>query len=76
MKTSKQVRQYLRKQPWYKYWRKFTYSQNTLLDFFIFMLGDSGPYSLMGFNWRNTIQGYKFWEEADKQLRAWYYGKE
>jgi len=73
MKTPKQIRRYLRKQPWYKAWLKFTWMSQPLKDFIRFARGKAGVDTLQGFSWHNTVQGNSFWARASANFSEWYH---
>lgn len=76
MKTPKQIRRYLRKQPWYEAWLKFTWMQQPLKEFLLFALGYKDTSTIQGFSWQGTVQGGSFWNEVDNKFKTWYYEQE
>lgn len=74
-KTPRQVRRWLRRQPWYKDFRKFVMLEEDrkLRDKLLVLAGYYGMTTLIeAFDWSATLQGYNEWAARSRALCGWY----
>ena len=75
MKTSKQIRRYIRRQPWYSNFLTFVMMEEeaTLHDKLFILLGREGEATVArAFDWGHTVQGYSYWAFVSAEFIRWY----
>lgn len=75
-KTPRQIKKWLKKQPWYN---RFVYnmdnSRNSSYDHIL--SGNEGAFTIrISFIWKNSPEGHDFWENIDNQFIQWYNNEE
>lgn len=78
LKTPRQVRQYIRRQAWYRSFKQLVWMEEdrTLRDKLRTLLGLNGVCTLVwAFDWSRTVQMYSGWWAANEAFTAWYAGK-
>lgn len=76
MRTAKEVRRYMRRQAWYRDFRRIILTEKSLslLEKIRILRGKYGDDTLMDtFTWEDTVQGYEFWRSAMVAMFDWYY---
>lgn len=73
----KQVRKYLREQPWFEKFRANVLKHNAGLGrLFIDSILNGYGYDdtiINAFDWPLTEEGVEYWRAIDKEFRSWYY---
>lgn len=75
MRTSKEIRQYLKQQHWYKDFVHYTKRENQLYGNYekVCLRGYFGPETIAyAFLWRRTKEGIRVWRHRDYKFRNWY----
>lgn len=82
MRTAKEIRQYLKCQPWYNNFKYYTKTSRC----YYWHDKSSSKKALRGyryvdtisvaFSWRYTIEGFDVWDQRDMTFRKWYFKNE
>lgn len=75
-KRPRQVRRWLRKQPYWGSFRKFVWMEEdrSLRDKLEVLLGYAGPTTFIdAFDWGSTLQGFNEWKAIHDSFLDWYY---
>lgn len=75
LKSARQVRRWLRSQPWYGSFRKLVFMEEdrTFQDKLGILMGDRGVATIVeAFDWNLTVQGYAEWAAINRVFSEWY----
>ena len=78
LKTPRQVRQWIRLQPWYYSFKELVMMEwgKPLWKRLRTLWGFDGAITIVdAFDWDKTVQGRKHWEIINECFTAWYVGK-
>lgn len=74
-KTIEDIKAWLKKQPWYKKWKKNTLIRwnhlGSLETFFIVFENSKDLIISAAFVWTQTPEGLEFWDAADRLYHVW-----
>ena len=80
MRTAREVRQWLEKQPWFEsFWLQAKAGRREGGDYSYeetekTLSGGNGALTLLcAFNWNTSSEGPKFWQKEDNRFRNWFY---
>ena len=77
-KTPRQVRQWIRLQPWYYSFKELVMKEwdRPILERLMTLWGFDGAATITNaFDWDKTFQGHKHWQIVDDCFTAWYLSK-
>lgn len=77
-KTARQVRRYLRRQPWYDSFRRLVWMEEnrSIRDRIRTLRGRDGGYTIIGaFDWTSSVQGFNGWSEVSNEFDKWYFNE-
>lgn len=78
MKTSEQIKEWLERQLWYEQYKTNLFWENdSSLVSRKYLSGDEGGLTISkAFYWRDTEEGFDFWNDVNKKFVDWFKDKE